>query len=106
MDKKTRFKITLDNELAGMLTKMAKERHQTKSVLIANLILEHEDETNQPTIMTDEQFQMMSSTLQKINNRLRRLGMEVSADDLRKVLVSVEEQVSDLDANVTNLVYH
>ena len=106
MEKKMRFKITVDNEVGDLLTRMAKERHQTKSVFIANLVLEHEDGLAQPPIMTDEQFQMMSSTLQKINNRLRRLGMEVSADDLRKVLVSVEEQVSDLDAKVTNLVYH
>lgn len=106
MDKKTRFKITLDNDVANLLTKMSKERHQTKSVLIANLVLEHEDGSDQQPIMTDEQFQIMSGSLQEINNRLRKLGMSTKAKELRKELVSVEGKISNLDEEMTKLVYH
>lgn len=106
MDKKTRFKITLDNDVTNLLTKMSKERHQTKSVLIANLVLEHEDGSDQQPVMTDEQFQIMSGSLQEINNRLRKLGMSVNADDLRKALISVEGKISNLDKELTKLVYY
>lgn len=106
MEKKTRFKITLDNQIANLLAKMAKERHQTKSVLITNLILEHEDGMDQQPVMTDEQFQIMSGSLQEINNRLRKLGMSVNADDLRKALISVEGKISNLDKELTKLVYY
>ncbi len=106
MDKKTRFKITLDNDVTNLLTKMSKERHQTKSVLIANLVLEHEDGSDQQPIMTDEQFQIMSGSLQEINNRLRKLGMSTKAKELRKELVSVEGKISNLDEEMTKLVYH
>lgn len=106
MDKKTRFKITLDNEIADLLTKMAKERHQTKSVFIANLVLDQESGAGQQPVMTDEQFHQLSGTLQVINNQLRKLGTEANNKDLRKVLVSVEEKVSKLEEKVTKLVYY
>lgn len=106
MDKKLRFKITLDNDVANVLTKMAKNRHQTKSVLIANLVLDQERGNDQQPMMTDEQFHQISEALQEINNRLRKLGMSVNTDDLRKTLVLVEEKVSKLEEKVTKLVYY
>lgn len=106
MEKKMRFKITVDNEVGDLLTRMAKERHQTKSVFIANLVLEHEDGLAQPPIMTEEQFQMLSSTLQKINNRLRSFGMGRKNDDLRETLTSVEGKISKLDEEMTKIVYY
>ena len=106
MEKKTRYKITLDNDVANLLTRMAKNRHQTKSVLIANLVLDQERGNGQQPVMTDEQFHQLSGTLQVINNQLRKLGIEANNKDLRKVLVSVEEKVSKLEEKVTKLVYY
>lgn len=106
MNKKLRFKITLDNEVGDLLTRMAKERHQTKSVLIANLVLNQENGAGQQPVMTDEQFHQLSGTLQVINNQLRKLGIEANNKDLRKTLVSVEVKISDLDKAVTKLVYY
>lgn len=106
MDKKTRFKITVDNEVGDLLAKMAKERHQTKSVFIANLVLEQKDGKDQQPVMTDGQFHQISGALQEINNRLRKLGMSIKAKDLRKVLVSIEGKIANLDEEMTKLVYH
>lgn len=106
MNKKLRFKITLDNEVGDLLTRMARERHQTKSVLIANLVLNQENGAGQQPVMTDEQFHQLSGTLQVINNQLRKLGIEANNKDLRKTLVSVEVKISDLDKAVTKLVYY
>lgn len=126
---KKRIKITLDKYVSNLITEMSEEKNQSKSVVISNLVLDHEKLKKHlfPTL-TDKQFHEMSSTLQEINNQLRTIRMEISMhesmisdalsmkiidkndlpafnnDFYKDQLVEFEKEVNKLDKELTEIV--
>lgn len=126
---KKRIKITLDKYVSNLITEMSEEKNQSKSVVISNLVLDHEKLKKHlfPTL-TDKQFHEMSSTLQEINNQLRTIRMEINMhesmisdalsmkiidkndlpdfnnDFYKDLLVEFEKEVSKLDKELTEIV--
>lgn len=128
MENKKRYKITLDQYVANLVTDMAKNKGQSKSVVIAKLILNAADK--KPTsAMSDDQFHQMSDILQDINNQLSALRIEIStnklitAGDIEDNLITediaevnrnyydsefdkLEKKIRDFDKEMTKLVSH
>ena len=128
MENKKRYKITLDQDVANLVTDMAKNKGQSKSVVIAKLILNAADK--KPTsAMSDDQFHQMSDILQDINNQLSALRIEIStnklitAGDIEDNLITediaevnrnyydsefdkLEKKIRDFDKEMTKLVSH
>lgn len=126
---KKRYKITLDRHVANLVTDMAKNKGQSKSVVIANLILNAADKRPTP-VMSDDQFHQMSDILQDINNQLSVLRIDIStnklitAGDIEDNLLTeedvaevnrnyydsefdkLEKKIRDLDKELTKLVNH
>ena len=103
MENKKRYKITLDQYVANLVTDMAKNKGQSKSVVIAKLILNAADK--KPTsAISDDQFHQMSDILQDINNQLSALRIEIStnklitAGDIEDNLIT-EEDIAEVNRN-------
>ena len=103
MENKKRYKITLDQYVANLVTDMAKSKGQSKSVVIAKLILNAADK--KPTsAISDDQFHQMSDILQDINNQLSALRIEIStnklitAGDIEDNLIT-EEDIAEVNRN-------